>query len=450
MKFILFGYYDLKESILAAAKALERKGHTIISYPLFQVVYDKRVSEKDYTEEIIKLLRDTKPDAVLWWFCKIPLTVFDNLKKVFTELSITSTPIISTPILSTPILSVMFNWDDPWCWIEPMANMKEKAKYFDLALPTCQESTQWYLNNGSKNSKRLLPGFDPEHFSPIAASGKKLYPTYKCDVSFCCTNLYLDKFYKEQLIPRKKIIDDLYQCHLTGKFTFHIYGPEFLRKYYPESYKGYANYDQLNEVFQTSKINISTHVCGNYEGYVNERCITVAGAGALLLVDRVKGIEQTFTPNKEVLIIQPDYIKQIQDILSEYSRYEAIKVKARERALKEYTWDKWAENLLVEVDTIRIVNEKIVKCGSKEMSDDTKNTASSTATLSLSNEMDKFLTDQNITFDNFVTLTKLLTNITKDTSLLGEVKNISDGHPDLDITKILSWCLERKFSYLGS
>ena len=232
----------------------------------------------------------------------------------------------------------MVNWDEPYNW--NMNDIKGKAKLFDHVFVCSSEKLNEYIQNGTKKAHLLYPGYDTSVYYPLDL--KK----YKCDISICCTNLYIG--YPNQYVDRNVLIDDIYNNQNKYGYTFHIYGPKSFKDLYPRSYQGYAKYSDGNNIYNSSRINLCTHVQYNANEYLNERAINILGAGGLLLVDRVTGIDKLLE-GKCVFIDKEGYVHQIVDILKHYNKYIPIKEAAYEHS-KKYTWDKWGEYILDNLD----------------------------------------------------------------------------------------------------
>lgn len=320
-KILIISYYGLNESLGAAGKSLEKLGYQIEDYPLFKYVYDKHDKKENYESHFKDHINIINPDIILWWFINIPTKLLSDISQQKT------------------IYQMIFNWDDPFCWNDKISNIdiKNKAKYLDLAISACEGSLVDYLNAGSKDTLFNICGYDPEIFHPVIVEEKEI------DVSFCCTNLYENTAtYNDQYVNRKKLIDALYNL---PNINFYLYGPDFLKHNYPRCYKGYANYNSLNNIFNNSKINITTHVCKSKANYLNERCSLVLGSGGLLLVDKVNSIESIL--GDSVIYMEntvEKIVKQIKNILSDDVMMENIRKKAVSIS-KNFTWDMWANRI---------------------------------------------------------------------------------------------------------
>jgi len=291
-------------------------------------MHDKCDKVSNYLSIFINYIKDNNVNIVLWWFINIPTTEFIHIKQV------------------TNVKYIFFNWDEPYNWIP--CDIISKMKYFDAVFVTCSETLQTYKNNGCAKAICLYPGFDPKKNYILTSIDMRLYNKYNCDISFCCTNLYDDPhLYPNQYISRKKLIDDVYIGQKKYGYKFNIYGPCFLNELYPDSYKGFTKYDDLNNIFNFSKINLCTHVLNNKDGYLNERVILIGGSGGLLLVDYVKGIENIFEINNEILVLDKHYyVDQIASILCNYDKYITIRKNLNNKCNLKFTYDVWAKSIL--------------------------------------------------------------------------------------------------------
>ena len=318
-KILVVSYYGFKDSLDCARKSLEKLGYVVDTYPLFRYAYDTHDRKENYKEHFNAYVQESSPDIILWWFFYVPPEVIRFI-------------IVNNP----KCFSILFCWDDPFVWSERNSKLSEKCPYFDLVVATCEETLVEYKNHGSKDVMFCPPGYDPSIHFPIDDE------KYDCDISICCTNLYDDtSVYNDQYINRRELIDELVKIQ---DIKFHIYGPDFLKYKYPNNYKGFVQYSDLNNVYNRSRINLSTHVCCSKSKYVNERTILILGSGGLLLVDPVKDIDTLFT-TEECIFIQKDSItEQVKEILANYDSYREMKKKGKEKSLL-YTWDKWAEKI---------------------------------------------------------------------------------------------------------
>jgi hypothetical protein len=215
--------------------------------------------------------------------------------------------------------------------------MSEKARYFDFAFTSCEESVGMYLENGSKQAYFLSPGVDMATFFPERHRSEK---TYKHDVSIVCTNLYENEaIFSDQIVNRKKLIDIL--VSIPG-INVGVYGPAGFKNVYPNNYVSFATYQNLNEVFNRSRINVCTHVTSSKYKYINERCVLVLASGGLLYVDKTNGIEDVIDKDGCVFIDVDNVTEQIKDIIDNYDKYSEVKRIGHESAF-QFRWSVWAE-----------------------------------------------------------------------------------------------------------
>jgi len=320
MKILIVCYYELKDALKCAAESLEKLGYSIISYPLFKMAYDINDKREDYKEHFDAFIEQKNPDILLFWFINIPSKILQAIKEKHANRYF-----------------IWFNWDDPWLWFEKGADVQNKCGCFDLVMVSSTSKLDEYKKYGAKDAICVFPGFDPKKHFPNPSSSKQ----YKYDVSFCFTNLYDDKTYFDQFIQRKQLVDDLVQ---QKDIRFALFGPQHLKILYPEHHQGHIPYSKTSEIFNQSKINLCTHVCHNFDHYVNERCILVLGSGGLLLVDPVKKLDEIL--NEECVFLKKEgYISQIKYILKHYESYEQIKINGYQKAMNEFTWDHVAEKM---------------------------------------------------------------------------------------------------------
>lgn len=318
-KICIISYYGLVESLKSAADALTKCGHEIYDFPLFRFAYDRYDKVDNYVELMTKYIQDNNVEVVLWWFINIDTDKFAKIKA------------------DTNVKYIFFNWDEPFNW--RLYDLENKSKYFDKVFVICRSFLNRYLENGTQEAHYLLPAFDTSiHHCP-----KQLDDNHACDISFCCTNLYATDEYTNQYINRKQLVDDIYNGQFTHGYTFHIYGPQFLKDIYPKSYRGMAPYHVTKYIFHGSKINLCTHVLCDEDGYINERTILIGACKGLLLVDPVKGFESIFNKDEVIFIDKTNYIDQIRHILDNYQDYYGKREKLYKKCLENYTYDHWAK-----------------------------------------------------------------------------------------------------------
>lgn len=319
-------YYGPIEAIYHAEKWLRKSDQIkVYDFPMYKYINDPHDKINDYVKKFIEFIQDNKIDIILWWFMNVSTDIFIEIKN------------------KTNVKYAIFNWDEPHNW--PYVDMINKMPYIDISFVTCQETLEKYQENGCNHAFCLYPGYEPEINYPIMDINMQDYNKYNCDISFCCTNLYDDStVYPDQYIKRKELVDTIYNGQEEYEYSFHIYGPIFLKDMYPKSYKGFIKYEELNKLFNYSKINLCTHVQYKYFGYLNERVILIGGSGGLLLVDKVNGIDNIFDKNNEIILLQKEnYVNQICEILNNYGEFIDYRKNLGKKCSQNYTYQKWAE-----------------------------------------------------------------------------------------------------------
>jgi hypothetical protein len=330
VKLCLVSYYGPVETIELAENALRDQDIDVYDFPLYRYSHDANDKDEKYLDVFIKFIVDNEIDIVLWWFINIPTDRFKYIKE------------------QTRTIYMFFNWDEPHNW--SYCDIEKKMPYIDKAFVTCSGTLETYRRNGCEAFCQY-PGYDPAINYIIETYNFDEYSKYACDISICCTNLYDDKSkYPDQYIERKKIIDTIYGAQKEFGFKFHIYGPGHFKKLYPGSYREFANYYDLNKIFNYSKINLCTHVLCNIPGYLNERLFLIGGSGGLALVDYVQGMEDVVVPNQHVIILDKHYyVHQIVNILANYSQYVRIRKQFNELCKTNYTYKEWGATIAHEI-----------------------------------------------------------------------------------------------------
>ena len=322
MKILIVNYYGIKKPFDSIINSFENNDCDISVYPLLQYYADVNDKKEDYVDHFCSFINKNEPDVILWWYISIPINDMEYISNKFKN-----------------IHQIFYSWDDPFIWdIKDNTHINLKAKFFDDVFISCTETIPHYKENGTTNAYCLYPGFDPKINFP------KNDIDYKYDISFCISNLYIGDIYNDQYIPRKQLIDDIYN---ENDINFAIFGPEYLKDIYPNSYKGFVQYENLNDVFNSSRINISLHVCNSKKGYMNERVSLVLASGGLLLTDP---IDDTPIKNGENVIYleKYNYIDQIKNILNNYSDFLYIKHNGYNFS-KNYNWDNWVKFIISKI-----------------------------------------------------------------------------------------------------
>ncbi|VBB18587.1 hypothetical protein YASMINEVIRUS_1050 [Yasminevirus sp. GU-2018] len=334
---VIVTYYGIYEQFIYVTKALELMGYTVHNFS-YMATFNEG-GDKKVVNDLKLLIEHVQPNYVLWWVFNIGEISLGEIVKA-----------------SHTTKHLYYNWDEPYNW--SLVDAGSKAKYISSAFITCSETTKKYIGAGALHAYCVYPGYSPTLHRPkwlnaddtinnaMINSINYVNPSssedYDCDISFVCTNLYDDpQQYPDQIVDRRKLVESIYVGQKIHGYTFSIYGPEKFREMFPLSYKGFVKYDDTGRVINRSRINMCTHVVGNKKGYLNERVFLILGAGGLLLVDPVPGVDNILTNGVNCIFInQTKICQQIKSILNSYHHYEKIKQKGYETA-KNYTWFDW-------------------------------------------------------------------------------------------------------------
>lgn len=340
---VVVSYYGPKSPIGTAEEALEGAGWKVIDFPMFRFKNDFYDKVENYMKLFYDCLTTTRPQVILFWYTGICAAEFEQLNQ-FCENNLQPKP-----------KYVLYTWDDPYNWRTKASFVPEMAIFLDGALTCCPASIVSYQQSNPRCvAQTLYPGFD----SFLASNAKKTFAgqnRFVCDVSFLCTNLYLDKReFPDQKIHRAELLDAI---EAREDIIFHLYGPESLRVRYPRSYRGFVHYEKQYEIARTSRISLSTHVVSNDEeiDYLNERAIIILGCAGLLLTDnRVNPAIfdgtgsfyfelQTYLRMGDSLSSAIDAIKNA--LLLPYEEAEIIRNRAGLWAEYYLSWQQWARRV---------------------------------------------------------------------------------------------------------
>jgi len=334
-KILLISYSDSDETLLSIKETLDTFGYTISCYPLFKKSIERTCcvstdETEKYIEEFLNFIKEFSPDILFWTFIDVPCSVLKYIRANWEG------------------LFVLYCKNDPLIWEDETSDIKSKCPFFDLVVSSCLETRHLFLENGSSDVLDLFPPINSKLNFPLDV------PEYTCDVSFCCGELYDDPMYKNQVVTRREVIEKLSEMSSPSSTShnepsstshvepspvkFNLYGPYYLFHMFPKNYRGFVPYKDLNKIFNSSRINLSTHST-NREGYLSRRDILVIGSGGLLLTDKVKGIEKMSGGCVAFEGIN-DLGNKIKDILVDYKKYEHVKQKGHSFS-EMFTWSKW-------------------------------------------------------------------------------------------------------------
>jgi len=333
---LLIGYCHLDDGFLFGANALEKLNYKIFFFPYLSHIMDN-IENKD--DILINMINDNDINICLWWCNNI--IKYDSYHKI-----------INTTTSTTK--HYFFNWDallynyekyNSYCWKERIDNKKLYYSLMNHVFSCCENEIIFFKNNISISYAH--PGFDKD------VSFYEYDEKYECDISIVCTNLYrnISEFPDEATnITRYEIVDKLYENR--DKIKFHIYGFENLKGQYPDCYRGFVKYRDCRKVFSNSKINLSIHPLVNelnnknsQEAYFSERVPQILGSRGLLITNSY--MINNLIPNVDYIYIDNnmDWFNKIMNIIKNNDKYNTIRQNGYTKAIENYQWSKWAENL---------------------------------------------------------------------------------------------------------
>ncbi len=333
-KILIVSYYELKDYFLTIQSLFTDKYKwDVISYPLYMYCYDQNSKIEDYETHFSNFIKKESPDLILWWFTDVSLSTFKRIK--------TDHP---------SIFYVLFNFNDP---INVNRSFLEKCKIFDMIMTVSKHNIDLYrLQSNVKNIEFFPMAYDELLFKPSESLGSLDSLDFSCDISFVCDALYTE--YKEQVISRKDLINRIINFCKNNKYTFSLYGSEYLRSIYPNVYKGEINYIDMPSLFNNSKINIISHAFANKKLQIPHNMIPIMACGGIVLCDNVKDFDEFFNKDTQTIFLYDSQTSnledQMNDILKSYkskiNKINKIKSNAK-KFTKNYKWENFVDLIYI-------------------------------------------------------------------------------------------------------
>jgi spore maturation protein CgeB len=186
-----------------------------------------------------------------------------------------------------------------------------------------------YLRLGARNCHPIYNGLDPETHHPVASD-----PSVECDLAFV----------GHRLPDREKRVDDfLFKAAAQApEMKFMLGGEGWGGRNLPSNVRwighvGSADHNRIN-CSARLVLNINRESMARVGFSPPTRVFEAAGAGACLITDAWRGIEEFFTPEQEILIAS--CAEEMVSYLRRLSRVSTIEIGAamRNRALREHTY----------------------------------------------------------------------------------------------------------------
>jgi len=295
-------------------KSLETLGHTVITLQ----------ENKCLSSDI--LFHIPKSDLVIWvhthgWQVEEDVP-FDYIYSQLKELKI---PIISYHL-------------DLWLGLQREKDLYNDSFYnsIDYFFATDKLMTDWF------NQNTKVKG----HYIPAGVYDKECFIDKSGDEAANEVIFVGSKGYHAEWEYRPKLIDTLSSIY-NSKFT-HIGG---------DGQTGTIRGERLNRVYGSSKVAVGDTLCigFNYPYYFSDRLFESTGRGGFTIFPYIKGIENCFEIDKEIVTYTYNDFNELKDKIDYYlvhdEEREAIRLAGNERTKKDHTYiSRWS-------DIIKIINE---------------------------------------------------------------------------------------------
>lgn len=243
----------------------------------------QRVMKPGLEDELVEHVKLWKPNILFWVICKwdCPVGLISKLRK-----------------LAPSMATVFHSFDDPYqIDNDPPPIIPE----FQFAVTCCKGSVPWYESLGLK-AICLYPPVDRDVHLARAGNQSNL----EVDVSFVATHMYPKSYFPFVFADRSEIVRAAYA--VTKSVSLYGYwsekrfdwGREFGVPELKDCYRGFLRFEDQPAVYNSTRVNLSSHVKPDGFQYLNERTIYVMGSGGFLLVDHVNGIEELFSPGRHL------------------------------------------------------------------------------------------------------------------------------------------------------
>ncbi len=193
---------------------------------------------------------------------------------------------------------------------------------------------------GCRHSTAILPGCDPEIHRPVELTPEER-AEYGCDLSFAGAGYYN----RQQLF-----------LGLTD-YDFQIRGVDWdareLQPLVRDPDRRYSP-EEFVKMVAAAKINLNLHASTSHPGVdpeadaVNPRVFEIAACGGFQLCDPCRGLEELFDFDTELPVYRDlgELRDRIDYFLERPEERAAFATRARERALRDHTYDKRARRML--------------------------------------------------------------------------------------------------------
>jgi hypothetical protein len=196
-------------------------------------------------------------------------------------------------------------------------------------------------------------------------------------LDYCVTNSYeaLPKYKKAgvkaiNIIPNTGIAIDRFGCNIADKYDVSFVGTvkfadrmhylnelrnkNFSLQVFGEGSGGYVSFEQMLNIFNSSKINLNFSKCGHFfcRKQIKGRVFQVCMAGGFLLTEYAPGIEKYFEIDREIVCFnsEEELLNKVIYYLGHEQERRAIAQAGWERASSEYTSSQIVANVFKQIE----------------------------------------------------------------------------------------------------
>ncbi|MDR7001026.1 glycosyltransferase [Neobacillus niacini] len=259
-----------------------------------------------------------KPDLVLTLVgFKFPLAMVQWLKK-------------------QEILTAVWFTEDPYY----MDRTVVLSRYYDYVFSIDSAAVDYYKNRGHDHAYLLSLATSPEVFFP-----KQIEPKYKSDI--CMVGFP----YPERVRDVQRLLKNTpYKIQVVGKWINPLY--KFRQNPNLKIHEGWVEPKIVSDFYNGAKIVLNTHRPYNLQQNMNQlgivgksinnRAFDVASSAAFQLIESKVDLNEHFIENEEIVSFNnfSELSEKIHYYMNADDERKLIANKARERVLKEHTFEK--------------------------------------------------------------------------------------------------------------
>jgi glycosyltransferase involved in cell wall biosynthesis len=337
------------EAFASVCKSLERLGCELTYYPIYMRLFQLSEELKKGNPKMTE--KELGTQAHLSMFKELAILAKEHESIFFWKAENVDPKIIGG--ISRIARTIYYSWDDPFqIEVDPGAILRGALCH--VTATCCEKSAGMYQQAGARKAIWLPPGYDPEvHFEA---------GTPTADVCFVATNTYCKQAYgkvenppfdRRDIIHAVQKVTDLIELWGRGDEPLGWFHPTCGDPSFKKYYKGFIQFDKAREAFSRAKICLNSHVrrCG-YK-YFNERTFQILGCKRVELIDNNPGTLDVLGNS----VVAYNTVDEIPSIIERLLKNDGERLALAEKGYelsKEYTWDRFAERIVEELNGINI------------------------------------------------------------------------------------------------